>query len=318
MAQQGRDHGGGLDAAMAQFGGTRADWIDLSTGINPCAYPVPDFPAHCWTDLPDATAQNTVLEAAREFWAVPVGADIVAAPGVSALIARLPALAQQSAVGIVKPTYNEHEAAFRAHGWSVGSGGAAQVFVHPNNPDGRLFSRTEIQQSHTELTIIDESFCDTCPTQTHVDMALTPGVVVLKGLGKFWGLAGLRLGFAIGTPQTLAGLADLLGPWAVSGPALHLGALALRDQAWAEQTRQRLSRDAARLDRLMARFGQMPAQGSDLFRLYSLQDPSDFQRELAENHIWSRIFPYSDHFLRLGLPGTDSAWKRLEIVLEGM
>jgi cobalamin biosynthetic protein CobC len=318
MTQQTRDHGGGLDAAMAEYGGTRADWIDLSTGINPCPYPLPEFPPYCWTGLPDAKAQEALLQAARGFWAEPKAAAILAAPGVSALIARLPALASVGAVGLVKPTYNEHEAAFRAHGWTVTKGGAAQVFVHPNNPDGRLFSRAEILQNHAELTIIDESFCDTCPAQSHMDLALTPGVVILKGLGKFWGLAGVRLGFAIGLPQTIAALGDLMGPWAVSGPALHVGALALKDRGWAAQTRARLSLDAARLDNLMAKHSHQPPQGSDLFRLYHVQSPRNFQRKLAENHIWSRIFPYSDHFLRLGLPGADSDWKRLKNVLKGL
>lgn len=318
MTRRQRDHGGGLDAAIARFGGERADWLDLSTGINPAAYPLPDFPAHCWTDLPDANAQSRLLTAARAFWCVPDGAQILAAAGVSALITRLPNLHDHGRFAIVNPTYNEHEAAFLAHGWQRGADADARVFVHPNNPDGRLFSRAEILAGHKILTIIDESFCDTCPDRSHMDLALTPGVILLKGLGKFWGLAGVRLGFAIGLPDTLAKLSEMLGPWPVSGPALHLGALALSDSAWAAKMRQTLHKDAARLDRLMIRHSRTAAKGTDLFRLYEVADAKVFQNNLAQNRIWSRIFPYSHHFLRLGLPSTESGWNRLTSVLEGL
>jgi len=318
MGQNSRDHGGGLDQAMEHFGGMRPDWIDLSTGINPVSYPLPDFPAHNWASLPDNTAQQALLEAARNFWQVPEAAAILAAPGVSALIARLPALLHSNRVAIRKPTYNEHAAAFRANGWQVSRQGIAQVFVHPNNPDGRLFGEKEILETHKNLTIIDESFCDTCPQETRVKLALTPDVVVLKGLGKFWGLAGLRLGFAIALPETIERLSEMLGPWAVSGPALHLGNLALRDQDWAIQTRERLTRDAKRLDRAMQPKTSSRANGTDLFRLYQVDNPSKFQKKLAQSHIWSRIFPYSNHFLRLGLPGTETEWNRLKTVLEDL
>ena len=235
-----RDHGGGLDAAIAHHGGTRKDWLDLSTGINPVPYPVDGIPEEAWTALPDAGAMDQLLSAARRFWQVPDGAEIVAAPGVSALITRMPELTAEPDVHIPGPTYNEHEAAFRRAGRRLDAGSAVRVLVHPNNPDGRLWSHTEVMDGHKALTIIDESFCDMTPEFGHVAETATPGVVVLKGLGKFWGLAGLRLGFAIGTPETLATLAESLGPWPISGPALTIGTRALEDTDWAEMTRRRV------------------------------------------------------------------------------
>ena len=112
-----RDHGGNLSAAIARFGGSRAEWIDLSTGINPTPYPLPPMAAADWTALPDAEAQEALLTAARAFWRVPEGADVLAAPGASALIARLPALRPAARVRIETPTYNEHAAAFDHFGW---------------------------------------------------------------------------------------------------------------------------------------------------------------------------------------------------------
>lgn len=298
-----RDHGGGLDAAVARHGGGRADWVDLSTGINPVPYPVGDLPPAAWTALPDSAAMDRLLAAARRAWSVPQDATIIAAPGASALIARMPDLTAETGAYIPAPTYNEHAAAFAARG-RLGNpddpANPVHVCVHPNNPDGRLWTDAEIGQR--PLTIIDESFCDITPDASHVGRTATPGVIVLKSFGKFWGLAGLRLGFAIGHPDTLAPLPDLLGPWPVAGPALEIGARALADHDWAAQARARLARDAATLDAAATAAGARLLGGTPLFRLYEVPDAAAARDHLARHRIWSRIFPYSNRWLRLGLP----------------
>ncbi|MCA8879940.1 MAG: threonine-phosphate decarboxylase [Rhodobacteraceae bacterium] len=312
-----RDHGGGVDEAARRFGGSRADWIDLSTGINPVPWPVPHLPSGVWTALPDREATAKLEAAAQRIWRVPESAAVLAAPGASALIARIPALAPPGRVGIPGPTYNEHAAAFRAAGWEVAAGGSlradARVAVHPNNPDGRVWTAAELPDG--PLTVIDESFCDICPEVSLIALAERRRTLVLKSFGKFWGLAGLRLGFAIGDPALIARLAEGLGPWPVSGPALAIGAAALSDTAWAETSRARLARDAARLDALMVGAGATVAGGTILFRLYDTQDAAGWQARLARHRIWSRIFPWSDTRLRLGLPGGDAAWSRLAAAL---
>ncbi|MCD9149393.1 threonine-phosphate decarboxylase CobD [Pseudophaeobacter flagellatus] len=308
-----RDHGGNLSAAITQYGGPRANWIDLSTGINPAPYPLPSFSATDWTALPDSAANEALQQAARQFWSVPDGAAVLPAPGASALIALLPGLAPAAQVRIETPSYNEHAAAFAHHGWSLSAATptAAQVAVHPNNPDGRMWREAELD---APFTIIDESFCDVCPDQSLIHMAERPGVVVLKSFGKFWGLAGMRLGFAIGDPALIQALAHLQGPWAVSGPALKTGIKALQDHNWARQTRRNLARDAMRLDQLATQRGARLVGGTDLFRLYEVDKAAAWQNRLAKAHIWSRTFPYSETYIRLGLPPT-SGWDRLEAAL---
>jgi cobalamin biosynthetic protein CobC len=313
---QSRDHGGGLDAAISQFGGTRPQWLDLSTGINPIPYPIPEIPSHYWQCLPDAAAQSTLLHTAREFWNVPKEANIIAASGVSQLIAMIPNLNTIGSVEIIGPTYNEHAAAFNAAGWQVGSIGDTRVVVHPNNPDGRIHKITTKDTAKTNLTIIDESFCDVTPHQTLISLASQPNVIILKGLGKFWGLAGMRLGFAIASPQLVQQMTDRIGPWAVSGPAQFIGATALSDQTWAIETRLRLARDAKRLDTLLAKHGHMPLGGTNLFRLFDTKDANSLQTHLAQKYIWSRAFPYSKSWLRLGLPGSQNEWDHLTHALE--
>lgn len=308
-----RDHGGNLDAAMARHGGTRADWIDLSTGINPVPWPLPPIDPRDWTALPDRVAQDRLVAAARAFWNVPNGADVLAAPGASALIAVMPRLARPHRVRIDAPTYNEHEAAFVAEGWTrVCEGHAeARVLVHPNNPDGRLYTTADADAA---LCVIDESFCDVVPAFSLVSLADREGVVVLKSFGKFWGMAGLRLGFAIARPDTIARLRAMLGPWAVSGPALRIGAAALSDPGWAQATRARLAEDARRLDRALSAAGAQVLGGTDLFRLARVPDAAAWQDRLARVRIWTRVFPRDGGLIRLGLPAPQD-WPRVEAAL---
>ncbi|WP_299621052.1 threonine-phosphate decarboxylase [uncultured Tateyamaria sp.] len=308
---QSRDHGGGIDAAAATYGGVRAAWIDLSTGINPVPYPLPSLTPTSWTALPDHTAATALTDAARRFWSVPDGADILAAPGASALIAQIPRLMVAGTVDIPGPTYNEHAASFAAQGWTMGTGGSAQVLVHPNNPDGRVWSRADLSCA---LTVIDESFCDIAPETSLISAATRAGTLILKSFGKFWGLAGVRLGFAIGDPAMVAQLREMLGPWPVSGTALEIGAIALSDEEWARETRARLAEDASRLDALVTARGGGVIGGTALFRLYKVDEAVVWQDRLARHQIWSRTFPYASDWLRLGLPGPQD-WPRVEAAL---
>ncbi|QUJ75780.1 threonine-phosphate decarboxylase [Sulfitobacter albidus] len=311
MHAQHRDHGGGIDAAAQTYGGDRADWIDLSTGINPLPYDLPELSAQDWAALPDTGAQDALAAAARRFWAVPQTADLLATSGASAPIAMIPHLRPPGTVAIPAPTYNEHAAAFRAAGWHIHDtptvGAQAQVAVHPNNPDGKLTGASDLT---APLRIIDESFCDVRPDASLIAHSAQPGTLILKSFGKFWGLAGLRLGFVIGDPELVAQLRERLGPWPVAGPALRIGAAALNDPDWAARTRARLHADAARLDALMQTAGALSLGGTTLFRLYEVHDAAAWQDRLARHHIWSRVFPYNPRWLRLGLPPA-SGWGRL-------
>ena len=308
----GRDHGGGLDRARETYGGAAESWIDLSTGINPVPYPVPEVSARSWTGLPDKDAEEGLVKVARAFWKVPEEASVLAVPGASAAIAALPRVLSGKTVEIPEPTYNEHRAGFEDAGWQVETGAKVRVLVHPNNPDGRMWSADDLDEGG--VTVLDESFCDVTPEESHVGRTGGADLVVLKSFGKFWGLAGLRLGFVIAGEDLIAPLRARLGPWPVSGPALEVGAQALRAFDWAEGTRQRLAQDARRLDQVMEAKGHRVVGGCDLFRLYDVKNAKAMQEQLARGHVWSRIFPYSDRWLRLGIPAP-ADWDQLEAAL---
>ena len=308
------DHGGNLDAACKVHGGAREDWIDLSTGINPVSYPLPRVSPAAWTQLPDARALSGLCDAARTFWSVPDAFDIIPTHGASATIAALPHVLNGTRASIEGPTYNEHERSFAAAGWdtsAIARADSVRVLVHPNNPDGRLWSQADLTD---QPIIIDESFAD-CRSEYSLLPFLDPNKhILLKSFGKFWGLAGLRLGFVIAGPDIARRLRQLLGPWAVSGPALDIGALALRDTEWARATRTRLAEDAQHLDALAVRRGFSVMGGTTLFRLYSCADARAAQDALAQHKVWTRVFPYSDTWIRLGLPAPEH-WPRVEAAL---
>lgn len=320
-----RDHGGDLDAAMARFGGGPGDWIDLSTGINPRPWPLRVIPPRAFTALPTRSEMAALSAvAARAFG---TAAPVAVLAGAQAAIQTVPMLLPPGRARVLSPTYNEHAASLRAAAWQVEevarpedlAGADLAVVVNPNNPDGRRLEPGLLLALARDvgLLVVDESFAD-----PHRGLSLAPrldggqeGILVLRSFGKFWGLAGLRLGFALGGAGRIAALREAAGPWPVAGPAIAAAMAALADEAWKEATIARLREDAARLDRLAAAAGWRLAGGTALFRLYDAGDAAAAQEQLARHRIWSRRFPHTPAWLRLGLPGDTAAWARLEVAL---
>ncbi|MGY6548232.1 MAG: threonine-phosphate decarboxylase CobD [Roseinatronobacter sp.] len=316
-----RDHGGDLDRARAQFGGS--DWIDLSTGINRTPWPLPAFPPEVWTSLPTRADTDALEARAACSYRAP---RALALAGAQAAIQLVPRLSSPGRAAVLSPSYNEHAAALQMQGWRVDpapdlaamEGADLAVVVNPNNPDGRVWPPEALAALADRVgrLVVDESFIDATP-----DLSLAPGlgdaekVVILRSFGKFYGLAGLRLGFALAGPETHARLRALAGPWAVSGPAVLTGQQALADDDWRAAMAGRLQADAVRLDALVAGAGWTLLGGCALFRTYVTLDATAAQTRLARARIWSRRFPYSATWLRLGLPGPAPEWDRLRAAL---
>lgn len=318
-----RDHGGDLDRAKAHFG--RSDWIDLSTGINPVAYRVETIDHSVFATLPTKEDIATLERVTAQAYGTQT--SLVALGGAQAAIQLLPRLVEPGTAKVLAPTYNEHAAALRAQGWTVATvptlpelaGADLAVVVNPNNPDGRRSSPDDLGAlaETTGLLVVDESFADPHPERSLAPTLHRHGerVLVLRSFGKFYGLAGLRLGFALGGQQTIDTLRDLAGPWAVNGPAIAVATRALADTDWQARTRKRLRADAQRLDTFALSRGWALVGGTDLFRTYATPDAAQSQNNLAEMGIWTRIFPYSPTWLRMGLPGTPDHWDRVEQAL---
>src|SRR5579863_10198503 len=249
------EHGGNLDAAVERFGGKLSDWIDLSTGINRQPYPLAELPAWCWNALPSRLRIEALHQAAQKAYGTQ--APILATHGAQAAIQWLPHLAPRGRARILNPTYNEYAAVFARSGWEVTetsdpeslAGADFAVVVNPNNPDGKRYEQSQLLAllPHVGRLVVDESFADAVPELSLAPLAGQSGLLILRSFGKFFGLAGLRLGFVIGNEADIARLAAMAGPWPVSGPAIAIGERALRDSAWVEATSARLARDAQRL-----------------------------------------------------------------------
>jgi cobalamin biosynthetic protein CobC len=327
-----RDHGGDLDRAKAVFG--EGDWIDLSTGINrqpwrgagmPGAGAAAALPARAWTALPTAADIRALEQAAARAYGA--SGAVVALAGAQAAIQLVPRLAASGRAAVLAPSYNEHAAALRSQGWQVTdapdtgamAGADLAVVVNPNNPDGRRWSPDALAAlaGRVGRLVVDESFADADAGLSLVPHlpALGERAVVLRSFGKFYGLAGLRLGFALAGPDTASRIRVLAGPWAVSGPAIAIGQAALGDTGWQAATAARLQGEAGRLAALLAGAGWPVVGATALFVTAETGDGEAAQARLARAHVWTRRFPYSRGWLRLGLPGDADEWARLEAAL---
>ncbi|BCH01651.1 threonine-phosphate decarboxylase [Mesorhizobium loti] len=324
------DHGGSLGRARALFPNAPLPFVDLSTGINPHSYPLFDLPATSLWRLPEEARARELMEIAASTYGAPSPANVVAAPGTQILLPRVASLVRPREALVLGPTYAEHAraAAIAGHQVSEVSDFAAlaqadlAVIVNPNNPDGRVIGRDRLLalaaglRARGGLLVVDEAFMDVGPRQHSLaGDADQGGLVVLRSFGKFFGLAGLRLGFALSDSATVERLEMQFGPWAVAGPALEYGIRALADIGWQDAMRASLAEGAARLDALFGRFGVPVAGGTTLFRYISLPDAACLFSALGERGILLRHFNDRPFVLRAGLPGSEVEWQRLESAL---
>ncbi|MDR9760903.1 threonine-phosphate decarboxylase CobD [Rhizobium redzepovicii] len=338
-------HGGGITAAAAAFGGRPEDWLDLSTGINPSPVALPDIPAMAWHRLPDRHLVDEARFAARDHYGS--GAILpLPVPGTQSVIQLLPRLLRQGGRGaatddrvavtdnriaVVSPTYGEYARAFGSAGFvvdavddiaAIGGEHRLAVVVNPNNPDGRVWSAETLIALHDRMKaaggilVVDEAFGDADPARSLAAHAQElSNLIIFRSFGKFFGLAGLRLGFAIAREDILARIEDWLGPWAVSGPALSLAASLFRSDVSA--IRHSLDKRSAALQATLTSAGLRIRGGTALFTLAADSRASDIYTHLCRHHILVRKFDYAPDWLRFGLTPDPAADRRLGEALQG-
>jgi cobalamin biosynthetic protein CobC len=320
-------HGGNLVAARQLFPDAPQPFIDLSTGINPHSYPVPPLPPALFARLPEPAALDRLAAIAAETYRAPSRDCVVPAPGTQILLAPVAALVSPGTAAVLGPTYGEFARAAALAGHQVIKvedieqlrGADLGVVANPNNPDGRLLETHELldlARGARGLLVIDEAFMDVRPADASLSGEVTRhNIVVLRSFGKFFGLAGVRLGFALARPQIAERLAAALGPWAVSGPAVMIGQTALADVEWANATRRRLDEEARRLDAVLAGKAGYVVGGTSLFRLVCRSAAGRLFHHLGRAGILARRFPEHAAWLRFGLPGDEASWTRLRAAL---
>lgn len=317
------EHGGRLRAAAQRYGIPLEDWLDLSTGIAPYGWELPAVPRSAWTRLPET--DDGLEQAARDYYGA---VSLLPVAGSQAAIQALPRLRGHSRVGILAPTYAEHAAVWRREGHCVTklSEGAVHralpqldvlLLVNPNNPTGRLVEPARLLDWRDELAerggwlVVDEAFIDCTPQHSLAAYSDMPGLIVLRSFGKFFGLAGLRLGFVLAAQALLDELEALLGPWAVSGPARSVALSLLLDREGQRRQRERLLADGERLAALLRDCGLPATGGSALFQFCCSRRAVPCAELLARRGILVRLFAELDS-LRFGLPADEAGWIRLE------
>ena len=286
---------------------------------------MPQLPADLFARLPEPAEIDRLAAIAAKSYGAPSPDCVVAAPGTQILLAPVVALVPPGKAAVLGPTYGEFgRAALARHEVTevrdVSELRVADlaVVVNPNNPDGRIFGRDELldladaRRVRGGLLVVDEAFMDVVPENASLCGEVGRGdIMVLRSFGKFFGLAGVRLGFAIATPAIVARLAATLGPWAVSGPAIVIGQKALEDTAWIRAMRERLEGDARRLHAVLTKAGTEIVGGTSLFCLVRTPAANRLFNHLGRAGILVRRFPEHPEWLRFGLPGNDAAWDRL-------
>ncbi|MDR2188721.1 MAG: threonine-phosphate decarboxylase CobD [Azonexus sp.] len=321
------EHGGRLRQAAARYGIPLADWLDLSTGINPRGWPVPPLPPAVWQRLPEDG--DGLEDAAARYYG---NASLLPTAGSQAAIQTLPTLLPRATVACVSPLYSEHQEAWRRAGHqtrfldtlprALAAMTPYVLLCNPNNPSADHHRRAAVLAAAGELRqrggwlMVDEAFVDPGPELSVTALAGTadaPNLIVLRSLGKFFGLAGARVGFVFAGRELLGRLAEALGPWRVSGPAREVARLALQDSAWQAAARQRLTRDSERLRQLLTPLGEVRATA--LFATLTTARTEEWHEHLATRGILTRRFA-SPPLLRCGLPGDEAGWQRLTAALK--
>lgn len=320
-------HGGGLQAAVVRYGIPFSSWMDLSTGINPHGWEPLMMPEDIWQRLPEN--EDGLTRTAQTYYNT---AELLPVAGSQAAIQALPMLRQPCRVGVPDPGYGEHAHAWRRYRHQVRSipdvdidqaisGLDVLIVINPNNPTGQVFPPTQLLDWHKRLAarggwlVIDEAFIDCTPARSLASYCTLPGLIVLRSLGKFFGLAGARVGFVCGQEELLTRLKVLLGPWTISSASRWIAGAALKDTLWQERTRARLISDSARLAALLSEYGFSPSGSCTLFKWNRTPFAADLHQRFARLGILTRLFAEPSS-LRFGLPGSDNDWERLNEALE--
>ncbi|AIT78917.1 threonine-phosphate decarboxylase [Novosphingobium pentaromativorans] len=316
-------HGGRLLEACRRFGGRPGDWLDLSTGINPSPWPSAAVAATDWSRLPEPDALSELeARAAAHFGVDP---DHCCAIGGSELAIRLVGRLLGMPGRSLQPAYGSHEEAFAgpcAHFGEVPKKPAALIFANPNNPDGKLRRGNDVLDWSDRLTmagswlVVDEAYADCDPVES-VASGVQDGrqLIVLRSFGKFFGLAGLRLGFVLGPGDMIAAFREAIGDWPVHSAALAIGSAAYGDSAWIAGTRLALFERARAIDSVLAGHGLTPLGACPLFRLVETRSAQTLFRHLAQNRILVRPFERSPDWLRIGAPASTRDLARLDRAL---
>ncbi|MCY4045712.1 MAG: aminotransferase class I/II-fold pyridoxal phosphate-dependent enzyme [Cellvibrionales bacterium] len=254
-------HGGDLYWAAERFGRPVDQWIDLSTGVNPNSYPIPDVKAADYQRLPYLSPE--FLASIEGYYGQPG----IPVSGSQQAIDLLPGMLKKLPVLLPEVGYKGYEKIFRQadfycqHYPSLDKASAMiaimdaitlnpnqhVVIINPNNPTGLIFTPEELLEfakllAPDAMLIVDEAFMDVTPEGSMLNDRLLLNVLVFRSFGKFFGLAGLRLGVVFTSNTALINRLDsTLDPWRINGLAQAVATKAYSDNTWQSAAREQLA-----------------------------------------------------------------------------
>ncbi len=350
-------HGGCRIQAEKKYSPAQS-MLDLSTGINPNGWPVPIVPAEIYNRLPES--DDGLMEAAQSYYQtkniLPVSGSQEAIQLLPVIFHQYKMLPEKSRVGIISPCYAEHEFQWKKNNFSIIHLLTENIddtieslnvllIINPNNPTGELIAQEKLKKWHSQLKknngylIIDEAFMDSTPENSLIKKNQPDNLIVLRSIGKFFGLAGVRCGFVIAPTKILSQMAYHQGPWSVSGPTRWLVKKALMDKQWIEDNKLILKNESMRLKKcLKYYFSKVDPQslisGSVLFQTVYINNAYDLFERLAKEGVLIRLLDKAcscsscstlhetiyqpNKGIRIGLPANEIQWQKLEAALESL
>jgi len=315
-------HGGDIDLAIKKYGGKREDWVDLSTGINGTSYPWQESINVELRNLPSNKILMNLEKAAARAYKIAESADTAAVSGAQQIINLLPiCLKSCNSVTILGPTYSEYEKAFKSSGIKTQtvsevsklSSSDIAIIVNPNNPTGKVIADEMLEDlsKKVRILIIDESF-KMFSTRRTLNFS---NIIQINSLGKFFGLAGIRLGFVSGPSDFIKAVKEMLGPWPVSSLAAEIGIVALNDRVWISEMEKLLVTESNALHEACNSRNWELVGRTSLFHTYATSSCLEVEKQFAAHGIWVRTFDYSETWVRLGIPTSENQWERVKQAL---
>lgn len=346
-------HGGQLSRVAKQYQIPEQEWLDLSTGIAPFSYPIPKIPTHIWQNLPTITdslvnaakayyqapycwplaGSQQLIEKLPELWNCKV-----------AELNNIP-LKEKHAY-LPKVGYKEHQQAWSKAGYRLHfyqqslpcdiQQNSVVVVINPNNPLTDAFTIDQLKQcqelctQQQALLIIDEAFADIFEPefsfiyhltdlndityQEHRLDQISENVIVLRSVGKFFGLAGLRIGFVCSSQEWCQTVQENIGPWSINGPALFITEQVLKDKTWQVTQKMRLQQQSKVMRSILeTHFVGARIEANALFITVFLNQAADVYHQLCEQGIYVRLTDENDS-LRFGI-ANETQLKKLQLAL---
>lgn len=313
------EHGGDLLEAQKKYKDV-SEWMDLSSGINPNPYKDFNLERSIYNSLPSRQANIELLSVAAVYYKLKIDSKIIAYQGAQGLISIFPYIfseIKEKKVQVYSPTYIEHYKSWINAGYKtelidsfekeIDPSGII-IVVNPNNPDGKLFNKDKLIILHNRiqekngLLIIDESYMDPTPDEGFNYSIENKNIIIIRSFGKFFGLPGLRLGFAFGDHKYINRISNSIGPWPVSTSSIDIALKAMSDIKWVKQTINQLEILSKQLEEALNDINIPIIGGTLLFKLVKCEDAAKMHHLLAKDGIWTRKFIYNKKWLRLGIP----------------